>query len=105
MSSTIDSRNSRRDFIRLALAGGAALMPERAFASAQTQARTTRRFVIDAHQHYASAPDYIDRVVQTYRPRNAMACVLTPMSGFETVKKAAGQYPDVIIPYGSISVD
>lgn len=70
-----------------------------------TQAQTPRRFIIDAHQHYSAAPDYIERLVKVYRARNAMACVLTPMSGFEVVKKAAAQYPDVIIPYGEIKVD
>jgi hypothetical protein len=68
-------------------------------------AQTPRRFVIDAHHHYDSSPGYIERLVKVYRARNAMACVLTPMSGFEVVKKAAAQYPDVIIPYGEIKVD
>jgi hypothetical protein len=68
-------------------------------------AQTPRRFIIDAHHHYDSSPDYIARLVKVYRARNAMACVLTPMSGFEVVKKAAAQYPDVIIPYGEIKVD
>ena len=64
-----------------------------------------RRLIIDSHQHYSEAPDYIARLVKVYAARNAMACVLTPMSGFEVVKKAATDYPDVIIPYGVISVD
>jgi hypothetical protein len=68
-------------------------------------AQTPRRFVIDAHHHYDSSPGYIERLVKVYRARNAMACVLTPMSGFEVVKKAAAEYPDVIIPYGEIKVD
>lgn len=68
-------------------------------------AQTPRRFIIDAHQHYDSSPDYIARLVKVYRARNAMACVLTPMSGFEVVKKAAAEHPDVIIPYGVINVD
>ena len=64
-----------------------------------------RRFIIDSHQHYSAAPDYIARLVKVYSVRNAMACVLTPMSGFEVVKKAVADHPDVIIPYGFISVD
>ena len=71
----------------------------------QAAAQTPRRFIIDAHQHYSSSPDYIARLVKVYRARNAMACVLTPMSGFEVVKKAAAQHPNVIIPYGEIKVD
>lgn len=70
-----------------------------------TAAQPPRRFIIDAHHHYNPAPDFIERLVKVYRARNAMACVLTPMSGFEVVKKAAAQYPDVIIPYGQINVD
>ena len=34
-----------------------------------------------------------------------MACVLTPMKWFEATKKAAAAHPDVVIPYGYISVD
>lgn len=64
-----------------------------------------RRFIIDSHQHYQDAPGYIERLVKTYRPRNAMACVLTPTGGFEVVRKAAADYPDVVIPYGFINVD
>lgn len=64
-----------------------------------------RRFVIDSHQHYEDKPDYVDRLVKAYRARNAMACVLTPMSGFPVVRKAAAQHPDVVIPYGQIDVD
>src|SRR5262245_11692527 len=67
--------------------------------------QTPRRFIIDSHQHYSEEPNYIARLVKVYTERNAMACVLTPMSGFEVVKKAAADYPDVIIPYGVISVD
>jgi predicted TIM-barrel fold metal-dependent hydrolase len=64
-----------------------------------------RRFVIDSHQHYQDKPDYFDRLVKTYRPRNAMACVLTLMKDWPAVKKAAADYPDVVIPYGQILVD
>jgi predicted TIM-barrel fold metal-dependent hydrolase len=64
-----------------------------------------RRFVIDSHLHYRDQPDFFDVVVRTYRPRNAMACVLTPFRRFEAVKKAAAAYPDVVIPYGDVSVD
>ena len=35
-------------------------------------AQTPRRFIIDAHQHYDSSPDYIARLVKVYRARNAM---------------------------------
>jgi uncharacterized protein len=74
-------------------------------ATQRAAAQPPRRFIIDSHQHYSAAPDYIARLVRIYKERNAMACVLTPMSGFEVVKKAAADHPDVIIPYGVISVD
>jgi predicted TIM-barrel fold metal-dependent hydrolase len=65
----------------------------------------TPRFIIDSHQHYRDDPGYIDALVKTYRPRNAMACVLTPIAALDTVRKAAAAYPDVIIPYGDLRVD
>jgi hypothetical protein len=82
---------------------GLIALPRSVFHRAASQ--PPRRFIIDSHQHYSEAPDYIARLVKVYAARNAMACVLTPMSGFEVVKKAAADYPDVIIPYGVISVD
>lgn len=72
---------------------------------AQATRQPPRRFVIDSHQHWRSGPGYIDTLVRTYRPRNAMACVLTPFRGLDAVKQAAAEYPDVIIPYGQIDVD
>jgi uncharacterized protein len=95
-------KNNRRDFIKLMSAVGVTLAARRASAQA---AQPPRRFVIDAHQHYSDAPDYVARLVKIYRPLNAMACVLTPMAGFEVVRKAAAQHPDVIIPYGRVNVD
>jgi predicted TIM-barrel fold metal-dependent hydrolase len=97
--------HSRRGFLGAALTGAAGLALARASGQASQARPSARRFVIDTHQHYSAAPDYIDRLVKAYRPRNAMACVLTPMAGFETVKKAAAQSPDVVIPYGHVDVD
>ena len=64
-----------------------------------------KRFVIDAHQHWRSAPDYIPTLVKTYRARNAMACVLTRIESLDQMLAAAREHPDVIIPYGHIDVD
>jgi predicted TIM-barrel fold metal-dependent hydrolase len=78
------------------------------FALAAEQAHAqppARRFIVDSHLHYRDQPDFFDTLVRTYRPRNAMACVLTPFRHFEAVKKAAAAYPDVVIPYGDVSVD
>lgn len=102
-------RTNRRDFARLAALSAAwmAVNPRVSLSAplAQPTAQPARRFVIDAHQHYQAAPDYVDRLVKIYAARNVMACVLTPMSGFEVIKKAAAQHPNVIIPYGVVSVD
>ena len=61
--------------------------------------------MIDSHQHWRSTPDYIPTLVKTYRARNAMACVLTPIDSLDALMAAAKQYPDVIIPYGYLDVD
>src|SRR5262245_33163839 len=74
-------------------------------ARAQSPAAAPRRFVIDSHQHYQNTPDYFDRLVKGYRARNAMACVLTPYKWIDDLRKAAAAYPDVVIPYGQVSVD
>src|SRR5207245_1158824 len=87
------------------LAAAVALAPAPSRAQGPSPAPAPRRFVIDSHQHYQDAPDYIDRLVRIYRPRNAMACVLTLMKDWPAVKKAAATYPDVVIPYGYINVD
>src|SRR5438045_7846871 len=63
------------------------------------------RFIIDSHQHYQNVPDYFERLARTYRARNAMACVLTPVKWFDAVRKGAAAYSDVVIPYVQIDVD
>ncbi len=101
-----DTTTSRRAFMKVAVAcaTGMALSTRVSWAVPPTTP-PPRRFIIDSHQHYQDTPDYMERLVKLYRPRNAMACVLTPMAGFEVVKKAAADHPDVVIPYGFISVD
>jgi predicted TIM-barrel fold metal-dependent hydrolase len=107
------SAHPRRSFLRLASVGALGLMldarPSLSQSSSQPSGQPSgqplRRFVIDSHQHYKPAPDYVERLVKVYRPRNAMACVLTPIAGFEVIKKAAADHPDVIIPYGHVNVD
>jgi predicted TIM-barrel fold metal-dependent hydrolase len=108
-SSDIPPVSGRR--YALSLCGGvcAVALTLQAAASLATisasQQKPPRRFVIDSHQHFRNDPDYVDKLVKTYRPRNAMACVLTPIDGLERIKQAAAQYPDVIIPYGHVNVD
>lgn len=69
------------------------------------QSSPPRRFIIDSHHHFDPTPGYLDRLVKIYRPRNAMACVLTRSIHLEVVRIAAREHPDVIIPYGQINVD
>lgn len=91
----------------LAAVTAAALAPA-VLRTAQAQAPrrpVPARFIIDSHQHYRDDPSFIDTLVKIYKPQNAMACVLTPIRGFEVVRKAAAAHPDVIIPYGQVSVD
>lgn len=92
---------TRRTFLSGGLAFGACL----AAARSAGQSKIPRRFIIDSHQHFDPSPDYIERLVRAYRPRNAMACVLTRFPAIETVRKAAEKHPDVVIPYGHINVD
>jgi predicted TIM-barrel fold metal-dependent hydrolase len=99
---------SRRMLVAAAAVAAVALSwPIHATQSPQTAASAPqiRRFVIDSHQHWRPGPEYMDTLVRTYRARNAMACVLTPVSGLNAVREAAAQYPDVVIPYGHIDVD
>src|SRR5215471_18537665 len=65
----------------------------------------TDRFIIDSHMHYDERPEFFEKLVGIYRAKNAMACVLTPMAGFEATKRAVAANPDVVIPYGQINVD
>lgn len=87
-----------------AAAGVLVLTPPQS-ARLSAQQAVPKRFVIDAHQHWSSAPDYIPTLVRTYRARNAMACVLTRIESLDQVIAAATQHPDVIIPYGHLDVD
>ena len=95
--------SSRRDFVKHALAAGAGLALARSVEAVAAQ--PPRRLIIDSHQHYEDRRDYVSKLVETYRGRHAMACVLTPMAGFEVIRKAAADHPDVVIPYGQINVD
>src|SRR2546430_17503238 len=95
--------SSRRDFVKHALAAGAGLALARSVEAVAAQ--RPRRLIIDSHQHYEDRRDYVSKLVETYRARQAMACVLTPMAGFVVVRKAAADHPDVVIPFGQINVD
>jgi len=87
----------------MAVAGAMLSWPTTVPLSAQQP--VPKRFVIDAHQHWRSTPDYVPTLVKTYRARNAMACVLTRIESLDQMIAAAKQHPDVIIPYGHLDVD
>ena len=88
-----------------ALAAGAGVAFARSTGALRAAQQPPRRLIIDSHQHFEDRPDYVAKLVDTYRARHAMACVLTPMGGFEVIRKAAADHPDVVIPYGQINVD
>jgi predicted TIM-barrel fold metal-dependent hydrolase len=96
---------SRRGFLFGLASVPAAIGLGAGIGTSQAQTPVPRRFIIDSHHHFDSAPGYLDRLVSIYRPRNAMACVLTRSQHLETVRGAAQKHPDVIIPYGQINVD
>ncbi|MBI3682046.1 MAG: amidohydrolase family protein [Acidobacteria bacterium] len=72
---------------------------------ASQQSNPPRRFVIDSHQHYDPKPDYFERLVRVYKPRNAMVCVNGFRKDLGAISKAAAAHPDVVIPYGRIQAD
>jgi predicted TIM-barrel fold metal-dependent hydrolase len=62
-------------------------------------------FIIDSHVHCKSTDVWVKEMVETYRPRNAMACVFTYMEDMKLVKDAMAGYPDVFIGYGRVHLD
>lgn len=99
--------SSRRSFLKTASAAAlASLAPWSAGADASRPLRELpRRFIIDAHQHFSPTPGYVDRLLASYRPRNAMACVNGWRREYGAIAAAAQRHPDTIIPYGRLSVD
>ncbi len=63
------------------------------------------KFIIDSHLHCGGNEAWIQETVRTYRPRNAMACVLTWMKEMDLMKDALAGYPDVFIGYGRVDLD
>ncbi len=62
-------------------------------------------FIIDAHVHCKNTEGWVKEMVDTYRSRNAMACVFTYMADMQLVKDAMTTCPDVFIGYGRINPD
>ncbi len=98
---------SRRSFLKSTGAAVlAGLVPRAAGAVAgRTRRELPRRFIIDAHQHFSPTPGYVDRLLASYRPRNAMACVNGWRREYGAIAEAARKHPETVIPYGRLSVD
>ncbi|RPJ49813.1 MAG: hypothetical protein EHM23_36180, partial [Acidobacteria bacterium] len=62
----------------------------------QSQA-TTPDFIIDSHIHCGGTDAWVDEMVRMYRPRKAMACVLTRLNNMDLMKKAIADYPDLFV--------
>lgn len=64
-----------------------------------------KRFKIDAHYHYQNDPQFLERTLKNAREYNLMVVLLAPYDALARVQEAAKQHPDVIIPFGSVSLD
>lgn len=105
----------RRDFLKLgsqaALAAGAAgVAGGYGSRSEQGAAKSTVSapdpdFIIDAHIHVGGGQEWVEEVVRTYRPLNAMACAIAQPDQMELIAEAMEEYPDVFIGFGRVSVD
>src|SRR5215831_4989313 len=68
-------------------------------------AAAVKRFKIDAHYHFRDSPDFVKQTVDVHRKYNTMVVALTQYEAMEHTKEYVKQYPDVIIPFGGISLD
>jgi hypothetical protein len=71
----------------------------------QTDFSGSTKFIIDSHIHCGGTEAWVQEMVKTYRPRNAMACVLAWIKELDLMKNAVAAYPDVFIPYGRVDLD
>jgi hypothetical protein len=62
-------------------------------------------FIIDSHVHCGGTETWVQEMVRTYRPRHAMACILTWRKDMDLMKRALAEYPDVFIGYGRVDLD
>lgn len=76
-----------------------------AAASSGSSRATVPKFILDSHIHCGGTEAWVEQMLKTYRPRNAMAFVLTWMKDMKLMKDAAAGYPDVFINCGRISLD
>jgi len=89
--------------VAAAATGGGAVKAEPQ--TAQGSEATTPDFIIDSHIHCGATDAWVDEMVRTYRPRKAMACVLTRLNNMDLMKKAIADYPDLFVGYGYVDLD
>lgn len=63
------------------------------------------KFILDAHIHCGGTKAWVEEMVKIYRPRNAMAFVLTWMDDMKLMNDATASYPDVFIKCGRVRLD
>jgi hypothetical protein len=82
-----------------------------AFLAVGTEARQAApvspqtRFKIDAHYHFRDDPAFVKATVDVHRKFNTMVVALTQYEAIAHTKEFVRQYPDVIVPFGSIRLD
>jgi hypothetical protein len=79
--------------------------PSDADASVPADSSGAPKFIIDSHIHCGGTEAWVLEMVRNYRPRNAMACVLTWIKDMDLMKNAAASHPDVFILYGRVELD
>ena len=111
----MDRRLSRRMFLNVA--GGAAAVSLSSnilgsnIAEALTLGVTKDSFapsgrIVDMHVHYRDyEPKFIDNLLVVADRLNLAACLLIPFAHRQIAVDAAKQYPNRIIPFGSIKLD
>lgn len=62
-------------------------------------------FLLDSHNHCRGTKAWVQEMVEAYRPRNAMACVITWIEDLGLMVDAIGSHPDVFIGYGRVRPD
>jgi len=63
------------------------------------------QIIIDAHFHVRGGQEWVEEVVEIYRPHNAMACAIVRPDSMDLIVQAMHRYPDVFIGFGQVSVD
>jgi len=103
----------RREFLgsgtKLAMATSVLTLANKAAkpaaASSGSNPAKAPQFILDSHIHCDGTEAWVEEVVKTYRPLNAMAFALTWMKDMKLMKDAAASYPDVFINCGRINLD